>query len=101
MISLISALRSSSFIYVSMHTNGRTSTCEYVASTTFDGIMAYRTAERTLTDLRNLLARLEQNRHSYNLVSFAQLRRILRRRMDTLKAQLRTRREHPGSRRAA
>jgi hypothetical protein len=62
--------------------------------------MPYRSITRRLQDLRLLLERLEQDRHSYNIVSFAQLRTILRRRIKELTAKSR---EQPpaGDRRAA
>ena len=63
--------------------------------------MALRSPIRTLADLRSLLANLEQNRHTYNRVSFAQLRRILQRRIAALTGQLRHQSEPPDKRRAA
>jgi hypothetical protein len=50
--------------------------------------MAYRSAARTLADLRLLLEKLEQNRDSYDQVSFVQLRRIMHRRILALTAEL-------------
>ncbi len=63
--------------------------------------MVYRSTFRTLSDFRRLLARLEQNRHAYNLVSFAQLRRILHRRIAALRAELRRKSDLGNERRAA
>jgi len=58
--------------------------------------MAFRSPAQKLADLRNVLARLEKNRHNYDLVSFAQLKRIVHRRMVTLAAETREKKsEHP------
>jgi len=51
--------------------------------------MTLRVPARTLADLRTLLAGLQKKRHDYNPVYFAQLRRILRRRIVALTAELR------------
>ena len=51
--------------------------------------MVLRSTAQTIADLRQLLAKLEKDRVAYNLVSFAQLRHILRRRIVTLTAELR------------
>jgi hypothetical protein len=63
--------------------------------------MAFRSPTQKLADLRNVLARLEQNRHNYDLVSFAQLKRILHRRMNTLAAETRDKNSERPVRRAA
>ncbi len=47
-----------------------------------------------------ILAKLEENRHAYNRMSFAQLRRILRRRIAALSAEMR-RSAKPGTERRA
>jgi hypothetical protein len=51
--------------------------------------MTLRSSARTIADLRFLLAKLEKDRHTYDQVSFAQLRRILNRRILALAAELR------------
>jgi hypothetical protein len=63
--------------------------------------MALRSAARTIADLRLLLAKLGKERDVYNLVPFAQLRRILHRRIVALTAELRGNRSYSDNRRAA
>lgn len=63
--------------------------------------MISRTSTRTITDLRQLLERLEQDRYAYDLVSFAQLKLILRRRIGVLAAELRARQRVESARHAA
>lgn len=63
--------------------------------------MVYRDTTRKINDLRRLLGRLEENRHAYNRVSFAQLRRILQRRIAIHVAELRRKSGPAGNRHAA
>jgi len=64
--------------------------------------MAISPPARTLASLRDILARLEQDRHAYDLVSFAQLKRILHRRMVALEVEVRGKTgSHRTGRRAA
>jgi len=63
--------------------------------------MILRSTARTIADLRQVLAKLEKDRHAYNLVSFAQLRLILHRRIVALTAELRGNSSSSGKRRAA
>ena len=63
--------------------------------------MVLRSPARTIADLRMILAKLEKNRHAYNRMSFVQLRRILRRRIAALNAELRRTAEPDAHRRAA
>ena len=51
--------------------------------------MALRSTARTIADLCLLLVKLDKDRDAYDQVSFAQLRRILCRRIDALTAELR------------
>ncbi len=71
----------------------RTSSYRAVASTPLRLTMALRSTARTIADLCLLLVKLEKDRDAYDQVSFAQLRRILSRRIDALTAELRG---HPG-----
>jgi hypothetical protein len=63
--------------------------------------MVLRSPARTIADLRMILAKLEKDRNAYNRMSFAQLRRILRRRIATLTAELRGAASPGAHRRAA
>lgn len=63
--------------------------------------MALRPPAHNLADLRAILAKLEKNRHTYNPVSFTQLRHILRRRIARLDAELRAKERAGPHRRAA
>jgi hypothetical protein len=106
MTSRISVLRSSSFTNYLMrisssHFDRWTSSPLCVASTTFDVAMPYRSAARTIADLRLVLQRVEQNRQDYNSVSLHQLRRIVRRRIAALTAEMRGKSTRPANRRAA
>jgi len=64
--------------------------------------MAYGTPSQTLVKkLHDLVRRLDKDRRAYDPVSFAQLKRILRRRMGTLAAELRRKVSEDTTRRAA
>ena len=59
----------------------RTTGLGNVASATFEESMLDRDPNQTLAQYRALVRRLDQNRRAYDPVTFAQLTRILRRRM--------------------